>query len=78
MTPELVLALIRNFARDETLEAPSALLDLFELLTRTHAEMDNDDWEVIAIAGGLLWRATMGDVEVTADAYLALIGRLRK
>ncbi|CAB3972318.1 MULTISPECIES: hypothetical protein [Burkholderia] len=78
MVPEIVLAVIRSFANDETIDPPAAVLDLIHVLARSHATMDNDDWEVIAVAGGVLWRATMGDVEATADSYAALMRRLGK
>jgi hypothetical protein len=76
MHPELVIALFRKMPLGG-IEAAQALLELIELLTRTHATMDNDDWEVIATAGALLWRAEMGGVEAEAT-YEMLMRRLRK
>ncbi|WP_234775207.1 hypothetical protein [Paraburkholderia tropica] len=77
MNRDLVLAVLRTFASDGELQAPQALLDLIDLLARTHSTMDNDDWEVIATVGGLLWRAEMGGVEAEAHFEL-LMRRLRK
>jgi hypothetical protein len=77
MTPELVLALMRSFAKDESLAPAQSLLDLMELLSRTHATMDNDDWEKIATVGGLLWRAEMGDIEAQGE-FEMLMRRMRK
>jgi hypothetical protein len=76
MTPELVIALFRQMPLGD-IEPPQALLELIELLTRTHATMDNDDWEVIATAGALLWRAEMGEVEAEATCEM-LMRRMRK
>lgn len=77
MDNELVLAVLRTFSKDETLQPAEALFDLIELLARTHATMDNDDWEVLAIVGALLWRAEMGGVEAGAE-FETLMKRLRK
>jgi hypothetical protein len=77
MSPELVVALFRSFAQDDELQPAQALLDLIEVLARTHATMDNDDWEVIATAGALLWRAEMGEIEAEAT-FEMLMRRLRK
>lgn len=76
MHPELVIALFRQMPLGD-IEPAQALLDLIELLTRTHATMDNDDWEVIATAGAMLWRAEMGEVEAEAT-FEMLMRRLRK
>lgn len=54
MTRGMVLALMRSMAGDEDLGPAQALLALLEVLARTHETMDNDDWEKIAIVGGLL------------------------
>jgi hypothetical protein len=77
MNRELVLALMRSMAKDDELEPAQALLDLIELLARTHETMDNDDWEKIAVVGGLLWRAEMGDVEAQGE-FEMLMRRVRK
>lgn len=77
MDKELVLAVLRNFARDDSLQPAEALFDLIELLARTHKTMDNDDWEIIAIVGGLLWRAEMGGTEAEGE-FEMLMRRLRK
>lgn len=77
MTRELVLALMRSMARDDELGVAQALLDLMELLARIHATMDNDDWEKIAIVGGLLWRAEMQGVEAQGE-FEMLMRRMRK
>jgi len=77
MTRELVLALMRSMAKDDSLEPAQALLDLMELLARTHETMDNDDWEKIAAVGALLWRAEMGDVESQGE-FEMLMRRVRK
>jgi hypothetical protein len=76
MTPELAIAVLRSMAQEDELEPADALLDLIRLLARTHETMDNDDWEVIATAGGLLWRAEMGEVESEAQ-FAALMRRLK-
>jgi hypothetical protein len=76
MSPELVIALFRRMPLGD-IETAQALLGLIEVLTRTHATMDNDDWEVIATAGALLWRAEMGEVEADAT-FEMLMRRLRK
>jgi hypothetical protein len=76
MHPELVVALFRQLPLGD-MEPARVLLDLIEVLTRTHATMDNDDWEVIATAGALLWRGEMGEVEAGAD-FEMLMRRLRK
>lgn len=77
MTREMVLALMRSMAKDDELQPAQALLDLMEVLARTHETMDNDDWEKIAIIGGLLWRAEMDDVEAQGE-FEMLMRRMRK
>lgn len=77
MNNELVLAVLRTFARDDSLQPAEALFDLIELLARTHRTMDNEDWEVIAIVGALLWRAEMGGTEAEGE-FEMLMKRLRK
>jgi len=77
MARELVLALMRSMAKDDELEVAQALLDLLDVLARIHAELDNDDWEKIAIVGGLLWRAEMGGVEARGE-FEILMRRMRK
>jgi hypothetical protein len=76
MHPELVIALFRRMPVDDIAPA-QVLLDLIEMLARTHATMDNDDWEAIATAGAFLWRAEMGEVEAEAD-FEMLMRRLQK
>jgi hypothetical protein len=76
MEREFVLAVMRSIARRDEATPAEAILDLIELLARTHATMDNEDWEVIATAGGLLWRAEMGEVE-SAGQFEMLMRRLR-
>lgn len=73
----MVLALMRSMAREDDLEPAQALLDLLEVLARTHATMDNDDWEKIAIVGALLWRAEMQGVEAQGE-FEMLMRRVRK
>lgn len=77
MTREMVLALMRSMAKDDELQPAQALLDLMEVLARTHETMDNDDWEKIAIIGGLLWRAEMDDVEAQGE-FEMLMRRMQK
>jgi len=68
---------MRAMARDDELEVAQALLDLMELLARTHETMDNDDWERIAAVGALLWRAEMGGVESQGE-FEMLMRRMRR
>jgi hypothetical protein len=77
MTREMALALMRSMSRDDDLEPAQALLDLLEVLARTHETMDNDDWEKIAIVGALLWRTEMGDIEAQGE-FEMLMRRVRK
>ena len=76
MTPALVLALFRTMIENYELEAPQALLDLVRLLARSHATMDNGDWETIAMVGALAWRAEMKHME-TLGQFQALMNRLQ-
>ena len=59
MSPDVVLTMLRSTAYLRDVKPEQALLDLIELLARTHGTMDSYDWEVIATAGALLWGATM-------------------
>jgi hypothetical protein len=79
MSEELVFQVFRQFAAraDVDLSPAEALLALAEMLARTHATMDNDDWETIAYVGGLLWKAEMGEAESEAQ-MVELLRRARR
>lgn len=77
MTPELVLAVVRSLSKDDSLRPIEVLLDLIRLLARMHESMDNDDWEMVATGGAVLWRTEIRSIEAQAE-FEMLMRRIRR
>lgn len=78
MTPQLVLAAFRSLIHSGDLQPSVTMLDLVDLLSRTHGTLDDEDWDVIAAAGACMWQSQhVGEADSEA-AFNQLMGRLRR